>query len=741
MPSDELSRPLDLDATAADPGRTADQPPVAERRDTERVHHRDNFVDPYEWLRDPTDPAVIAHLEAENAWTERATGHLADLRDELFAEQKARTLETDLSVPERGSHRRGNESVRYWYYSRTVEGSDYPIHCRVPAGDDDTPPDPSVEIAGEQVVLDENLAARNNTFYRLGALEVSPDGTRIAVAEDVTGAERYRLRFVDLGTGEALPDVVDEIAGSLCWADNSHVFFTRCDEAWRPHQLLRYALATGTAPGVETLVHTEPDERFFTDVQLSRDEGWVVHSLGSKLTSEVRLLPVGDPTGEFRVVAPRHEGVEYDVEVAGDRLLIVHNLPAEDGHPATDFALSQAPLDSASVEDWEPLMPHIPGVRLLGVDAYAHHAVVSLRRDGLTGLHVLPRNENGDFTTGEDLTFDERVFTVGHAPSMEWDTDRLRFHHASMTTPTTVWEADVTTGERVLLKRTPVQDHPERGPYRSEDYLQGRTWATAADGTMIPISYVHHRTTALDGTAPTVLYGYGSYEASMDPYFSIPRLSLLDRGFVYAIAHVRGGGEMGRAWYDNGKQLSKKNTFTDFIDCAHHLVDQRIADPERLAARGGSAGGLLMGAVANLAPHLFRAIQADVPFVDALTSILDPDLPLTVTEWDEWGDPLHDPVVYHYMKSYSPYENVAEIEYPAILATTSLNDTRVLFVEPAKWVAALRHTAVPRPDRPILLKTEMVAGHGGVSGRYNTWREIAFENAWVIDQLGATGIA
>jgi len=404
-----------------------------------------------------------------------------------------------------------------------------------------------------------------------------------------------------------------------------------------------------------------------------------------------------------------------------------------------DFELAEAPLDSASSADWRPVLPHRPGVRIAGVNAFERYAVVSLRRNGLTAVHVLPRRPDGSLAAGVDIAFDEPLYTVHSAGWPEYVTDRIRISFTSLVTPGSVFDYVLDTGEPVLRKQTPVLDHPEHGPYHRDHYVQVREWATAEDGTRVPISIVHHKDVVLDGSAPALLYGYGSYEISMDPAFRITRLPLLDRGFVFAIAHVRGGGELGRAWYENGKLLAKRATFTDFVACARHLVERRYTSTDRLAAQGASAGGLLMGAVANLAPDAFRAIQADVPFVDALTTILRPDLPLTVGEWEEWGNPLADPEVYAYMRSYSPYENVTAQAYPAILATTSLNDTRVFFTEPAKWVAALRAAtpSVQPADRPILLKTEMAAGHGGVSGRYQQWKHVAFEYAWIIDQVGA----
>ena len=703
---------------------TEPTPPVAERRPQPRTHHGDTFDDPYEWLRDKEDPDVIAHLEAENRYTEARTSHLGELTDAVFGEIKARTKETDLSVPSYASHRGG---AAYWYYSRTVEGSEYGIYCRVAATDRETPPDVEAGISGEEVLLDGNVEAEGHDFFSVGAFSVSESGTLLAYSVDTTGGERFTLRVRDLRTGEQLADEIADTAYGVAWAGDGHLFYTRADEAWRPYAVLRHRL--GSDPAEDPEVWNEADERFWVGVDTSRDDRWIVIGLGSKLTSEYHLLATDDPEGTPRVVAPRREGVEYDVEPAGDRLLVVHNDGAE------DFELAQAPLDATGPEQWQTVLPHQPGVRLLGVSAYAGHAVVSLRRDGLTALHVLPRDEAGDFGPGADIGFDEPLHTVDAPGDAEYDTPTIRLSYTSMLTPDSVYDYRLATGELTLLKRTPVLDDPTWGPYRPEDYVQERAWATAADGTSVPLSVVRRADVPLDGTAPALLYGYGSYEISIDPTFSLARLSLLDRGVVFAIAHVRGGGELGRGWYEHGKTLTKRNTFTDFVACADHLLEHGYTSADRLAARGASAGGLLMGAVANLAPEKFRAIHAGVPFVDALTTILDPDLPLTVIEWEEWGDPLHDAQVYAYMKSYTPYENVSAQAYPAILATTSLNDTRVFFVEPAKWVAALREVATNPADRPILLKTEMVAGHGGVSGRYKSWRETAFEYAWILDQI------
>ena len=699
--------------------------PIAPRRPALRIHHGDRFSDPYEWLRDKGNPEVIAYLEAENAYTEAQTSGSNDLADAVFGEIKARTKETDLSVPSYAAHHPGGRG--YWYYSRTVEGSEYTIYCRAPAPDRRTPPALEGPIEGEQVLLDGNLEAAGHEFFSLGAFSVSRDGRLLAYSVDLTGAERFTLLVKDLDTGELLGDRIEDTAYGVAWAQNSHLFYTRADQAWRPYVVLRHRL--GADPATDVEVYAEPDERFWLGVDNSRDEEWVIIGAGSKLTSEYRMLSTADPEGEPRVVAPRRQGVEYDVEPAGDRLLIVHNDGAE------DFVLAQAPLDATDHRRWTPLIAHQPGVRIQAVSAYASHVVVSLRRDGLSGVHLIPRDDQGALQAGSDINFDEPLYVVDAPGESEYETPTIRLGYASMLTPDSVFDYDLATGEMVLLKRTPVLDDPTFGAYRPERYVQERGWAEAADGTLVPLSIVRRADLALDGSAPAVLYGYGSYEASMDPGFSISRLSLLDRGIVYAVAHVRGGGELGRSWYEQGKTLSKINTFTDFVACADFLIAGGFTAADRLAARGGSAGGLLMGAVANLAPDRFRAIHASVPFVDPLTSILDPELPLTVVEWEEWGDPLHNPEVYAYMKSYSPYENVASRDYPAILATTSLNDTRVLYVEPAKWVAALRHVGRDGAGREILLKTEMSAGHGGVSGRYQAWRELAFEYAWIISQI------
>ena len=690
--------------------------PTPKRVDTRRVHHDDVFIDPYEWLRDKSAPEVIAHLEAENAHVEAQTAFQEPLRQKIFDEIKSRTKETDLSIPVR----RGE----WWYYGRSYEGKQYGVHCRCPvAGPDDWEPpvfDENTVIPGEQILLDENAEADGHDYFALGASSVSPDGNVLAFSVDTVGDERYTLRFKDL-TAETLrdaalyPDRITGIGLGVTWAaDNAVVYYTTVDESWRPDTVWRHRLGE---TGPDEQVFCEPDERFWVAIGRTRSNAYILIAAGSSVTSEVRYADASDPQAEFTTVLPRRDGVEYSVEHAviggRDRFLILHN----DGAP--NFTLVEAPVEDPVAQT--TLIPGRDDIRLEGVDAFAHHLVVHYRREGLPSLQLWPIDDG--YGTRDEISFDSELMASGLAGNPNWDSPRLRIGATSFVTPTRIYDIDLTNGERILLREQPVL-----GDYRREDYVERRDWAIAKDGTRIPISLIYRRD--LKTPAPTVLYGYGAYESSEDPRFSIARLSLLDRGMIFAIAHVRGGGEMGRLWYERGKLLEKKNTFTDFITVASHLVDSGLTRPQNLVALGGSAGGLLMGAVANMAPGQFAGILAQVPFVDPLTTILDPSLPLTVTEWDEWGNPLADADVYSYMKSYSPYENVEAKEYPAILAMTSLNDTRVFYVEPAKWVAALRHAKTD--PHPVLLRTQMAAGHGGISGRYERWKEAAFQYAWLL---------
>ncbi|PYD01559.1 oligopeptidase B [Microbacterium esteraromaticum] len=697
------------------------RPPEAARRITTRTHHGDDFDDAYEWLRAKDDAEVIAHLEAENAYAEARTAHLAPLREKLFQEVRSRVLETDLSVPTR----RGD----WWFYSRTEEGAQYGIHCRTAAVDDDwTPPslEPGVPVPGEEVLLDGNVEAEGHDFFSLGAFDASDDGMRLLWSVDVDGSELYTVHVRDLATGEMLPDVIPDTGQAFFTPDGTAIVYTTRDEAWRPDTLWLHRI--GTPVETDLKLFHEADERFWMGAGITRSRKYLVIGLGSKVTSEELLVDLGelgaDPGSvQPRVVWPRRDGVEYSVDHAvvdgEDRLLILHN---ED---ALDFELvSVAASDPQGAR--QVLQAHQPGRRIIDVDCFRDFATFEYRSEGLVRAAIM------DLATGEldEVDFDEPLFDAYFSGNPEWHSPFLRMTFTSFVTPSQVLDLEVATGEKHLRKQMVVL-----GGYDAADYGQRRVWATADDGAQVPISLVWKRSFGDPGDEPRALhlYGYGSYEHSIDPAFSTMRLSMLDRGVIFAVAHVRGGGEMGRDWYEKGKELHKRNTFTDFVACARHLVETGVTTPQRMVAEGGSAGGLLMGAVANLAPELFAGILAGVPFVDALTSILDPSLPLTVVEWDEWGDPLHDPEVYAYMKTYTPYENIREgAAYPRILAMTSLNDTRVLYVEPAKWVAALRHAGAA----DVMMKCEMSAGHGGVSGRYNAWRERAFELAWMLDVLG-----
>jgi oligopeptidase B len=690
-------------------------PPRPKRVDLLREHHGDVFVDPYEWLRDKSNPDVIGHLDAENEYTDALTEHLAPLRQAIFDEIKSRTKETDLSVPTR----RGS----WWYYGRSFERMQYSVQCRCPVGDpgDWSPPqfDEHTDIDGEQILLDENEEAEGHSFFSLGAASVSLDGNVLAYSVDVVGDERYTLRFKDLRTGERYPDVIEDISAGVTWAaDSQTVYYTTVDSAWRPDTVWRYQLGSD---GPAEMVNHEPDERFWLAVGRTRSDAYILIAAGSAITSEVRYGDAADPRARFSVVLPRREGVEYSVEhavVGGEqRFLIVHN---DDG--AVNFTLVEAPVEDPTAQ--RTLIEHRDDVRIEGVDAFANHLVVSYRREALPRISVWPITADGNYGQPEEISFDSPLMSAGLGANPSWDSPMMRIGATSFLTPVRIYDLELATGRRTLLREQPVL-----GDYSREDYVERRDWAVASDGVKVPLSIIHRGDLRLP--APAIIYGYGAYELCDDPRFSIARLSLLDRGMVFVIAHVRGGGELGRLWYENGKMLKKKNTFTDFVSSARHLVDTGITRPENLVAMGGSAGGLLMGAVANAAPELFAGILAQVPFVDPLTTILDPSLPLTVTEWDEWGNPLEDKDVYFYMKSYSPYENVEAKDYPSILAMTSLHDTRVYYVEPAKWVAALRYTKTDA--HPVLLKTQMSAGHGGISGRYERWKEAAFQYAWLLD--------
>ncbi len=674
-----------------------DQPPITARHRVVHRAHGDERIDEYAWLRDADDPAVIAHLEAENAWTEHTLAHLGPLRARVYEEIVARVQQSDTSAPVRHGP--------YVYYTRTVEGRQYAMHCR------------RSQAGGiEEILLDENAVADGHTFFHLGDAEISPDHALLAYSVDFSGAELHGLRFRDLTTGADLPDVIDGVYYSLAWSsDAAYIFYTRTDAAMRPWQVWRHRI--GDPPDIDALVYQEEDERFFASVALTRSNGLIVISLNSRITSEVHVLSADDPTGELLVVEPRRQGIEYSVDHHADRLFIVTN------DAAVNARLMTAPLRSPGRAHWREFVPHRDAIKLESVDLFARHAVLTERADGLQRISVVRLSDAQSHVIDQP----EDVYTGSVGPNLEWDTDTLRMTYTSLITPVSAVDYGMDSRERTLVKEQLVL-----GGYNPSDYVGGRLWAVAADGVRVPISYVHRRDVALDGNAPALLYGYGSYEHSVDPTFNSQRLSLLDRGFIYAIAHVRGGGELGRRWYEDGKLLNKRNTFTDFCACADHLVAQNFTTHERLAVRGASAGGLLMGAAVNLRPDLSAAVVAQVPFVDCLTTMLDPSLPLTVIEYEEWGNP-EDAATYNYLRGYSPYDNVARAVHPAILVTAGLNDPRVGYWEPAKWVARLRECDAG--DAAIMLKTDLGAGHGGASGRYDAWLEEAFLLAFVINTV------
>lgn len=694
-------------------------PPAAPTQPTERVHHGDRFVDDYAWMSDRDDPRFRSLIEQENAYTDQQLRHLGRLRDTLLGELRSHIQETDVTVPVRmGS---------WWYVTRTFEGRQYPVFTRLPATPDGARPDPVVPgpVAGEQTLLDGNAEAAGQPFFSLGGLEVSADGRYLAALVDRTGDERFALTVRDLTidadpADQVIDDVVTGAGYGLVWSkDASVVFYTRLDDAWRQFQVWRHTV--GTPVEQDRLVVTEPDELFTVDIEASSDERWMVVGARSTTTAQAWLVDLAEPQAHPRVVHPREHGLDYTADVDGDRLLVVHN------GDRRDFEVAVAPLSAPGREHWVRLLAGEDTERVLGVQAFGWGLAVAMRSRGLPTVRTLRRTPDG-YGTAEPTGLDSpaRVVELGDNPA--YDTDGLQLTVESMVTPRSVYQLAAGGGGLQLLRRRPV---PGYDPSR---YTESRVWVTAADGVRVPMSVAHRVDVRPDGGNPGFLYGYGSYEISTDPRFNPRRISWLDRGAVVALAHVRGGGELGRGWYEDGKLLSKRNTFTDFVACGRWLVDSGWVGPDRLVAEGGSAGGLLIGAAINQDPSLFAAVHAAVPFVDALTTILDPSMPLTVGEWEEWGNPLDDPEVYAYMKSYTPYENIAATRYPAILATTSLNDTRVMCTEPAKWVQQLRRTVTNDETRPILLKTEIVAGHGGRSGRYDVWEQQALQDAFLMDQ-------
>ncbi len=674
------------------------QPPVAPRKPKRMEIHGHVRVDDYFWLRERENPEVLAYLEAENAYTQALMAHTRPLQERLVQEMRARIQETDQSVPV--------QMDDYFYYTRLEEGRQYPIYCRRRGGMD----------APEEILLDQNQLAQGRDFLRLTNFKVSPDHRWLAYAVDTDGGESYTLHVKDLETGELLPEAIPNTSYGLAWANDSRtLFYTVLDPAKRPYRLLRHLL--GTDPSQDVLVLEETDDRFFLRVSQSKDRRYIFANLNSKITSEVHFIPGDRPQEAPRVVQPRIQGVEYRVEHREGRFFILTNLEAR------NFRAMTGPVQEPGVDQWQEFLPHQPAVKLDHMELFADHLALFERENGLQQIRVVDLATN----QAHRVAFPEPVYTVWPGPNPNFQSPTLRFHYTSLVTPETVYDYRMDDRSLHLRKQ---QEAPGYDPSR---YETKRLWATAPDGVQVPISLVHPRGIRLDGENPTLLYGYGSYGASIDPRFDPKRLSLLERGFVYAIAHVRGGGELGREWYEQGKFLHKKNTFTDFIAAAEHLIAAGYTRPERLAIMGRSAGGLLMGAVTNLRPDLFRAVVAGVPFVDVINTMLDPTIPLTVIEYEEWGNP-NDPEFYAYMRSYSPYDNVEAKAYPHILATAGLNDPRVQYWEPAKWVAKLRR--FKQDNNRLLLRTNMGAGHAGASGRFDYLEEVAFDYAFILDALG-----
>lgn len=694
--------------------------PVAPKRPTILDLHGEQRVDDYHWLRDRTDDEVLAYLEAENEYANAVMGTTEGLKTEIYEEIVGRIQETDESAPVR----KGS----YWYSQRTVEGLEHPIHLRRP--DDSDHSGRRGPGAKEQVLLDENELAKATGYVALGAATIDASQQLLAYSVDVNGSEQYELRVRDLATGEDLDDVIPDTTYGVEWsADSTALYYILTDEVQRPYRLMRHRL--GVPPSDDVLVYEETDQRFYLGVHKTRSEQFLVMSLASKATSEAWLLRAHDPEAKPQLVREREQGIEYSVEHQGDRLLILTNLGAA-GQLAENFRLVEMPVPKVGdpvsdgvakpspSDSWRELIAPRDDVRLEDVEAFAEYLAIVERAEARTRVRVMRSDGSDDHI----VEVPEEVSMVGVGANLEYDTRTIRLGYTSLTTPNTAYDYDIEARQLALIKRDPVL-----GGYDPQAYVTTRLWATASDGARIPISAVHRRDLPLDGSAPALLYGYGSYEACIDPYFSFARLSLLERGFVFAIAHVRGGGEMGRQWYEAGKLANKPNTFSDFVSCAEHLIERGYTAPDRLAIRGGSAGGLLIGATLNLRPDLFAVAVAEVPFVDVLTTILDETLPLTVFEWEEWGNP-NDADAYRWIRSYSPYDNLRPGAYPAMYVTAGINDPRVGYWEPAKWVARLR--TLRTDDRPMVLVTELGAGHFGPAGRYESWKKEAEVLAFIV---------
>lgn len=694
-----ISGAIIMTLSGCGPGEPA-QPPVAKIEAKADTLFDDIRVDNYFWLRDRENPEVIAYLEAENAYTEAMTKHTEKFQERLYEEMKSRIQETDMDVPEKIDD--------YFYYSRSEEGKQYKIYCRKKGGLE----------AEEEIILDPNVLAGDREFFDLGSYAVSTDHNLMAYTVDTVGYENYTVYFKDLRTGQNLPDIIDKADNKVVWAnDNKTIFYTTLGEVNIPDKLWRHRL--GDDPKNDRMIYHETDDRFYLYVYKTKSKSHIILGLNSKVTSELRYLDANNPSGEFKIIHPRTRDLEYYAEEHDGNFIIRTNA---DG--AKNFKVMSVSSSNPSISNWRDLIEYRDTIKVENVEVFKDYLVVFERVRGLEQIRVLSYDKKTDYY----VNFEEPVYTVWASSNPDYNSGLLRFTYMSFITPRSIYDYSMADKTRELKKQYEVL-----GGYNPDDFQSERLFAKAADGVEVPISIVYKKGMKKDGSNPFILSGYGAYGLSSDPYFSSNRLSLLDRGFVYGIAHIRGGGEMGEQWYEDGKFLNKMNTFTDYIACAEYVISEGYTSPDKLVAWDGSAGGLTVGAAANMRPELFHAIVADVPFVDVLNSMLDASIPLTVLEYDEWGNP-NDEEYYRYMKSYSPYDNVKEQDYPIMLILAGLNDPRVQYWEPAKWTAKLRATKTD--DNLLLLKTNMGAGHMGSSGRYDYLKELAFKYTFVLDLFG-----
>ncbi|TVZ27783.1 oligopeptidase B [Gillisia sp. Hel_I_86] len=679
--------------------KTEIYPPKAKKIAKELKAHNNVRIDDYYWLNDRENPEVINYLEKENEYNEQMTAHTKQFQEDLFEEMKARIKEDDSSVPYKLNG--------YWYLTRFEKGKDYPIYSRKKESLD----------APEEILFDVNKMAEGHEYYSLGGLNVSPDNKLIAFGVDTVSRRKYTIQVKNLETGEILNEKIKTTTGGSTWAnDNKTLFYTKKDEkTLRSNQIYKHVLGTKSKDG--QLVFEEEDETYNTYIYKSKSKKYLVIGSHSTLTSEFRILEADTPNGEFRIVQPRERGLEYGFTHFEDSFYILTN---KDG--ATNFKLMKTPVDKTGKENWVEVIPHREDYLLEDIDIFEHYLVISERNEGLNKIKIIKWHSDESYY----LPFDNETYTAYTSINPDFDTDILRYTYNSLNNPTSVIDFNMTTKEKLVLKEQEVVG----GKFKKENYTTERVWATSQDGTKIPISLVYRKNLKKDGSNPLLQYAYGSYGSTIDPYFSSVRLSLLDRGFIYAIAHIRGGEYLGRAWYEDGKLLKKMNTFTDFIDVSKYLIDQKYTSEKHLYAMGGSAGGLLMGAIMNIAPELYNGIIAAVPFVDVVTTMLDDSIPLTTGEYDEWGNPNKEEY-YKYMLSYSPYDNVKKHNYPNMLVTTGLHDSQVQYWEPAKWVAKLRE--LKTDTNKLLFHINMDAGHGGSSGRFEALKEVAEEYAFLLD--------